>query len=316
MNTKVYFTGVLCVVIIAFIGGMFLEKSTKVMQLLTSSELADYPSLVPVTTVEESIEHNSQASGKQDRLLIEGEFNVNYSNGNFSVTAIKANFNQVLESIAWELNATYRSDKSDDEVVTVNIQDAGIFEVLTILLQNTYYDFGFYPISVESEEPIRQLIVGNEVSFFRDTPKKNLSSTEPNDPQQTWAKYDNDTEPFSSSEYDWLKTSDADSRIGFIENLDIEKSGYELIQAVVVDDPDPLVRLAALDALDGEDTFIARKILLSLLEDNNPDIVVSALEKIVEWQDVSIMSFLEPLRNRPESQIHAALQQALFYLED
>ena len=101
-------------------------------------------------------------------------------------------------------------------------------------------------------------------------------------------------------------------RIVALEGVQAEGAGLAVLDAVLAAEPDPLVRIALLHKLDESGSVVALQSLLSALDDANPDVVVTAVRLVADWQDLELMErYLEPLLNHASGEVQQAAMDAI-----
>jgi HEAT repeat protein len=82
------------------------------------------------------------------------------------------------------------------------------------------------------------------------------------------------------------------------------------------DDPSPRVRIAAAETLGDDGTFQAVADLLGMLDDPEPDVLLATLEALDQSADESIEPYVAPLSKHPDAQVREKANEMLEFWED
>jgi hypothetical protein len=99
---------------------------------------------------------------------------------------------------------------------------------------------------------------------------------------------------------------DSDSRARLDAVISLEPNlgfGYQILRAVVLNDPDPEVRLSAVRQLGRAGGYLTRRTLLDDLLDSAPDVVLEILDLIEAWEDSSMVRQLRNLAYHPSEDV-------------
>ena len=124
-------------------------------------------------------------------------------------------------------------------------------------------------------------------------------------------------EPLEEDEA-WFALGDPDPRIRAqgAWNLEPEGKSLDYLLHLVVDDPDPVVRMAALASLEEGDSYAAIKGVVDALKDPDSDVVLAAIDSLEFAGDETNVRDLEPLLSHHDVRVVAATEEAIRYLLD
>ena len=114
-----------------------------------------------------------------------------------------------------------------------------------------------------------------------------------------------------------LAHRDPTVRVSAVESIYLDDRTFPLLNDLLSSDPDPGVRAAAATTL-GDDlgNREAANALLGALEDPNPEVVIAALDALEDVGDSSIIVELTPLVAHPNADVRDAAVDAIEWLED
>ena len=116
--------------------------------------------------------------------------------------------------------------------------------------------------------------------------------------------------------FERLESYDPDARAAAVAELEPHEEELELLRAVLEDDPDPVVRIAAAEQLAGGESYGATQALLGTLADRDPEVVGAVVEALASSGDASVIPQLAPLLDHQEPGVRAAATLAIETLSD
>jgi HEAT repeat protein len=115
---------------------------------------------------------------------------------------------------------------------------------------------------------------------------------------------------------DLLASSSAEDRIEGLEQLDPDEAPQlRLLEELVADDPDPEVRVAAVETLADAFQHGAIPGLIRALDDPDPRVVVAAIEGVSFAGDATLIPDLVPLVGHRDPEVREAAVEAIELLE-
>jgi hypothetical protein len=112
-----------------------------------------------------------------------------------------------------------------------------------------------------------------------------------------------------------LDSEDPEVRAAAVANLRAEEDDLTRMAELLTRDPSAGVRVEAADQLGAIGTPGAINALLRSLADPEPDVVIAALEALRFAGDESIVPDLQSLRQHPDPQVRAAVEQTIEFLQ-
>jgi hypothetical protein len=115
-----------------------------------------------------------------------------------------------------------------------------------------------------------------------------------------------------------LALSDPDPvvREEMLEEVEIDSGdARDQIGLLAQGDPDPNVRMAVAETLGDDGTFQSVAELVGMLDDREPDVLLSTLEALDRAGDESIASYVEPLSSHPDTRVRELANEMLEYWE-
>jgi HEAT repeat protein len=111
-----------------------------------------------------------------------------------------------------------------------------------------------------------------------------------------------------------LADPDPEVRASEVASLEPEAEGLQQLERALAADPDPLVRIAATEALADGDSFGAVEALLRALSDSDPSVVIAALDGLEFAADETVIPRLQPMLQHPAPEVRAKAAETIEFL--
>lgn len=109
-----------------------------------------------------------------------------------------------------------------------------------------------------------------------------------------------------------LTDTDPGVRLATLEEFVAQGPGLDVLDQLLVDEPDPQIRIALLEKLDESGSVVALQTMLRHLQDPDPDVVFTTIELVVDWHDEElVLRHVRPLVNHASSVVRAAAEEAV-----
>ncbi|MFC1664551.1 HEAT repeat domain-containing protein [Pseudomonadota bacterium] len=291
--------GVIAILIGSTLLFLFWEQSEETPAYGTDSNSPSEPDSKP------PLQEKPPTVAPQENDLVAGEYQLSYDGSAFSINAVESDQIQLIKAVANRLGVPLTVHNISSQSITVNLNHGNLMDVLTTVLPGIGFEIKVTANGQSNELTTVRLVIGelpaNQTSSIQ---TENFNTVKRRPKKDT---EDQQTDPGVFLQESWLTESSSVLRIKNLGDIDVEESGYELISAVLKKDPDVKVRIAAMETLGDIGSYVSKKLILEALSDNDPALVVAAIELIDSWADPSVLDHLKPLRGRGDSQIDEAL---------
>ena len=112
-----------------------------------------------------------------------------------------------------------------------------------------------------------------------------------------------------------LQSRDPEDRMEALVEMNSRGFGTDEIIAAL-DDPDPEVRITALERLAEDDTFVGTAAIVDALHSEDADVVIRSVDLLVNTGDPSLVGAIAPLLFHPDVAVRLAAEEALVDLDD
>jgi hypothetical protein len=244
---------------------------------------------------------------------------VHYAGGRVSLVSRGAPLAHVLAELARAARfAVEDVGPEADRPVQARIEDAPLAEALSRVLRGSDWSAG-YVSDRKGAHRLARVWLGPAPSSETGraaepdpVPEEEISDPgeEPGGDAPRWT-------PDDQLRYEAEREADLDSRdpqrrAEAVEELDYTSLvDFEYLVRFARDDPEPSVRVAAIEALEGDTSFGALRALADALGDADPEVVIAAVAALAALEDETVVPELEALREHRDSGVRGAAEEAI-----
>jgi hypothetical protein len=259
-------------------------------------------------------------------LVGPGGVAVRYAGGRVSLVSRGAPLAHVLAELGRAARfAVENVGPEADRPVQARIEDAPLAEALSRVLRGSDWSAG-YVSDRKGAHRLARLWLGPAPRASAEAGR----AAEP-DPVPEEEIFDQSEEPGADAprwtpddqlRYEAEREADLDSRdpqrrAEAVEELDYSSlSDFEYLVRFAREDPEPSVRVSAIEALEGDTSFGALRALADALGDADPEVVIAAVEALAALDDETVVPELEALREHRDAGVRAAAEEAIESLEE
>jgi cell division inhibitor SulA len=257
--------------------------------------------------------------------LARGDFELSVEDGRVSVAANDAALGPLLARLSQEAGFELTVLAPELPPVRVALRGATLPVALVRLLEGLDYRTDFRVDSDSGRSRLVQLRVGPEPAAASPerpvAPAERRAEREPDRERARadWRRVRSERRAARSEEQaqqiERLASRDPVVRAEAAEDLEPEGEGLRRLADLARHDPDPDVRVAAIETLEDADAHAAVQALVDALADPDPRVVVAAIEALEFAGDETVVPYLQPLRESPDAEIGDAAAEAIEFLE-
>jgi hypothetical protein len=252
--------------------------------------------------------------------VAEGGSSVVYENGRVTLASRGALLAAVLEKLGRQADFTLLG-VLPGRTVEVRLEDVSLVDALSALLVEELWSLEYAPQPGGSHRLVRLHVGGGapkplvrlrerQLTRSQAGPRRSTGSREEpapmQEPRPAW-----DPEAYEEDLVRRLESRDVEERAEAVSELDTDGEQLRRLIVFAHEDPAVAVRLAALEELEGEQSWAALNAIVVALDDPDPQVVLRTIEVISYLDDESLVPRLKPLLEHRDPDVREATVETI-----
>ena len=249
-----------------------------------------------------------------DEDLEPGQYLLDLSTGRVSLRSNRASRLAILDDLAWRAEFELEYGDVADRPVFVSETRISLAELLQVLLDDVDYTANYAARTDDTEFRLTRLIVGpagkpaGSVGEGRPAePAPEFSNVFP----QPAAEIDLGSEPENMDLATRLQYGTIEDQIAALEELDLGPAGLNAAYQVYTQTSSAQVRVAVLEAIEAEDSYLARSMIVLSLQSFDPAEALYALSIVDAQDDYSLAPQVAAMQYHPDAGVRALAAEVL-----
>lgn len=279
------------------------------VEVLSTSE----PSTVETPSAEAVAQVAPAAPAPQpstSRQLEPGQYVLQLGQGLVTLRASEASRQTILADMAGQIGFELRNPQGLDALVSVEVEDGSIYQLLDGLMDGVAYSPRFGDRLRDNGFRLTGITVGEGSALLEAVGAEETASEPsialaasgiPMPPAKGEIYFGSEPDEVELAQR--LQFGPAEERAIAVSELMMDPTGFNAAYLTFLRDPDPEVRLAVLELIEAEENFVAKQMIVASLSDTSRDIVMYALEIVDSLGDFSLVPQVEALFNHYDPEV-------------
>ncbi len=249
-----------------------------------------------------------------DLSLEEGQYILEVSAGNIGLHANWASRLAILDDLARRGDFALEYEDDFDVMVQVNRRLTGVPELLAVLLDDVAYAAEYRAEAGSDGVRLARVTIGTGGGQARQAaeslapePVPELAAVFPEPAADIYLGAD----PALADLAARLQFGTVIEQIEAVQELDLDPAGLNAAYQLYTQTPSPQVRIAVLEAIEAEDSYLARSMIVMSLQSYDPAEAIYALSIVDALNDYSLARQVEAMQYHPDAEVRELAVEVL-----